>query len=600
MGKIGFGMAMWLLGSVVVLLSSCEKDALGGAGEAMEVHFTLNNNAYGEGEAGVARSAKEGEAGVARSAKEGEEEIARSAKEGAEGIARSEKKTVSETVTTRLEGGFCMHATLKEADESLRAAPTLAAGTLLRVVVFQGTTDTYSAEYKVAANGTDIVPVSPPGLSVPTEVAYTFVVYSYNRTDVSPEYSSPVGSITVSPEYDLLWGSKAMTLGTGGSTVEIELRHKFSLVDVEISAAAISGAPDITDISNVSLSPGYTTSLGVQYGGMSRGSVFTQTFSDASDSWNGLDTPTVSHADGLLVYTYGYNVSVKIGSITIDALTYTTIPDIAFAIPFVSGSRYSLTIEFTRNVVWAGSNVYWVETGTNTGYMTFDAPTTWDDPNQRRQGLLFCWGSLIGMTSDSSGTYNRFGYASSFNATTGQKTSGGSSLSISGNNLSTNGRHNTYLSDQNNRDICRYISENGYGPDEGGVKYRYRMPTSYEQGMSTKDYYYGGPEGWLKFGDALSWSEHRFIASGNGDALMDSYVSNPAANLTLPTPGWYNIEVQGNNSQMLGFGAAGCYWSCSEWGSYRACNMECHSSLFSPGFVDDTSVAMSVRCVRNE
>jgi hypothetical protein len=525
------GVAMLLLSGIATFFVSCEKDALGGMGELVEIHFTLGGTDYGDGGT-VTRSAGRGLA--------------------------------EEMVVVPLDENYCLYATLKEDEASNLRASTLTAGTLLRIVAFKGGVDQGSALYKVASDGTHLAPEgSTIGLVLP-EDTYTFVAYSYNSTTVAPDYSSPVTDIIVSPEYDLLWGDAKNVDITGGADVGITLYHKFSQVKVNMTTAAISGTPAITAITDFTVSPGYKATLTVADGEIEKeGTAVTQIHAPA---WDDLNSATVTGATGRIVYTAGEQpVSVTIGSVTIGANTYTgSVAD--FDMPLVLGKSYTLEVRFKMNVVIAGSNIYW---DTGRGCLTFDAPGA-SLNNQRKQGVFFKWGSLVGISpagaKESVISSTTKVYAAKYdNNTDTWGWENPNTFSYADNSLIpwldnytismqtgfVSSRFNTYLMDDERNDatywgaktgdICRYISENGYGPSDGNM---YRMPTAFEYGAKN-DWITGYAfPGWTFTG---SFTE-TYSSNAEGTTVMDSYASH--GSVTFPAsghrfPGLYHSGLYG-------------------------------------------------------
>jgi hypothetical protein len=363
-GKNRFGIAILLASGVAIFFGSCEREIEGSVGEMVEVHFTLGDLSYGENQT----------------------------------VTRSAKELASETVIVPVNEEFCMYATLEESEDILLRAGTLTANTRLRIVAFRGTVDKGSCEYKVAANGVDLVPLSGTiGLVLPADT-YTFVAYSYNST-ASPDYSSSSTIITVPPTMDLLWGSKPDVSISDGIEVDIKLYHKLSQVTVVATTEAIAEKPAIKAISSVQISPGYRASMNLASGMIEKENSVAQNF---SATWSGLNTTTVTSTPRTVYTDNEASISIQIGSMTIgENTTYTAIPTATFNTPLVLGSRYTFTIDFRRNLVWAGSNIYW--TDDDGGKLTFDAPNTNIHANgQRYQGLFFKWGSLVGISGGGS------------------------------------------------------------------------------------------------------------------------------------------------------------------------------------------------------
>jgi hypothetical protein len=559
---------MLLLGGVAVFFMSCEREALSGAGEAIVVNFSLSGEDYGASEV-------RGMAG----------------------------RAISETVIVPLDDEFCMYATLAEdTTAELRALATIPVNTLIRIVAYnQGsTTPVANAEYKVLnATSGEIGPVSS-GLTVPAPGNYDFVAYSLSSTTTAPTYSATL--LQVSPENDLLWGKELNApVSASGANVTIGMTHKFSQIWVVAKALGVTPTAPIGAISGVSITPGYETVLNVPTGAMGKGSGVTQ---NLVTTWSGINTTTVTANSSRLVFTAGEKpVSVKVGSIQVGVATY---PDrvAAFDILLVAGRKYTFSVDFKRNLVWAGSNIYWVTVNggaQSPGYLTFDAPSTASNTNQRKQGVLFYWGSLVGMGPKSAGSYfyNTGHFFPEFVSTSNKVWSNAlysnvlADMPCVDDAPANYDRFSTYLTDDarntdNNYaywkakkgDICRYISENGYGP--GG---NYRMPASFEFGMS--QYYYIGSDGWTATGSFGTDYEYFY-----GDGAATSWVSNSWGDVTFPTTGYFAGETGG------GAGTGGAYWSSSQNDGHNPFCMAVNNVRVSSMANSGIRYAYAVRCVR--
>jgi hypothetical protein len=574
------GIAILLVSGVAIFFASCEKEDLGEMKErGIAINFMLGTASYGENEVAV----------------------------------RSAKELASETVVVPMEGDIYMYATLAE-DAMLRAnTVSIAENTLVRIVAFDEDGDPVgNAVYKVKSNGTDIECVGM-GLSVPAEGEYTFVAYSYNSTTVAPDYSAT--TLTVSPDYDLLWGSEVETVTEEGpNEVSIGMKHKFSQVTVEITTTAISDEPAITATYPTSITPGYRATLTVISGVMDKGSNFTPYL---SSSWTGVGTSTVTSTPRC-VYTAGdYPIFVEVSWVAIDGVTF-MIPTPRFNMPLVSGSSYTLTVAFKKNLVWAGSNIYWDESlNSGAGGLTFDAPGA-SLANQMKQGVFFKWGSLVGISpaGDSNSAYDAATtkiYVPTYNSGTsswdwedpssfhldwedipyvddiftGAPSRIGSQLTNDALNTS-----NDYDYWKNRKgDICRFLTGRPDVPSGS-----WRMPTSLEQGM--KSYYsYGNSDGWTREG-GTSWN-----AINVPEAYVDgSYpISYGASNtgITFPASGRYYDLFSGGVMCLYSAGERGYLWSSSASGSDGGYNMD----IYAGGVLIETSIsrvdACPIRCVKN-
>jgi hypothetical protein len=425
--------------------------------------------------------------------------------------------------------------------------------------------------------------------------------------------------LVVAPEVDLLWGNTPGGIYVGGAvSVTIGMAHKFSQVTVSVGLTSTSpvtlGKP-----SSVSISPGYQGSLNLLTGVMGKGSSVAQ---PVGTTWTG-SSPTFTGTPRL-VHTYGEKpVTVTVGSVTAGSITYTN-KVAKFNLALVEGKKYSLTMDLKRTVVWAGSNVYWVSTWGNEGYLTFDAPGS-GDAAQKKQGVFFKWGSLIGISPASQGDIEIFqpdpqqyaehidyadygtnttlyvpGGSSGWTATTGQDWYSDFPGIYEGFAVAN---PDAYLSDDlcntvydryspgtpywssQRGDICRYISENGHGPGVWGNNYR--LPSRAEMGEKSS-YSYGGSDGWAQQGIGNSGY---FGGGGTADGTTGrgEYASN--SGVIFPASGC-RTSYSGIDGVVRDVEGKGYYWNASRGEKLFDFSS---SSLYLSYYGPD---AASVRCVR--
>jgi hypothetical protein len=507
----------------VLLFGGCEKEGVGEKGALVGVSFALGGVDFGD-------SGDLGDGGALR----GEGAL------GTEGTLGT-GGALGETVIVPLDEEFCVYATLKEEDNGgLRGKVTIATNTKLMVVAFKGGVEVTHAEYFVANGSGDIEPVSSPGLTVASGDTYQFVAYSVNSTASVPAYANP---LVVAPDVDLLWGTSAEMYVGGGVSVTIDMFHKFSRVTVVATSVNITPTAAISNVTNVSITPAYNASLNLVTGVPGKGAGTTQPIA----SWTGSGTTTVTGA-ARLVHTGGDQpVRVAIESMKVGTATYAN-KAAQFDMALEEGKKYTLTIDVKRNLVWAGSNIYW-----DNSKLTFDAPTS-DVDTQRKQGVYFRWGGLVGVSGEVKAVMS-FSieweditvYIPTYTVTFGQTpyiTWSTTNIYTQSSNIPSVGlpwqgiefygdRLNTFWNisnDWNGRtgDICRFLSENGCGPSDGKT---YRMPTSFEFGEK-ESYSYGAADGWSLTG---SWGNET-PSSIHGTSLMNTYVVS-SGGVIFPNPG---------------------------------------------------------------
>jgi hypothetical protein len=366
-------------------------------------------------------------------------------------------------------------------------------------------------------------------MQLPAEGDYTFVAYSLNTNGTTPAYSaSPVGLFSANNDDDPLCGSLTTHVIEGDNNLTVKMFHQFSKVKVIATTTGLSGTPLIGPITTVL--PGYKAKLDILGAGLVK-----DVAEDQEIGW-----PTFSPAVNVTsnerkVYAGGEaNTDIKIPSVTIGGTVYAGLTTARFLKRLEPGKRYTLTLAF-KNLQFAGSNIYW--TSADGGKLTFDGVGV--TTHQSYQGVMFKWGSLVGISpvgeSGVRTTVTPRVYVPEFN-------SGSNSTWTAINDYSSSreipyisdGFSGTYLDptatylidDERNTannyvywnaqkgDICRYISENGYGP--GG---NYRLPTAYELGVnvgtSTAVHFSYGTNGWTKVG--ATWTGNMSVAETYAD-----------------------------------------------------------------------------------
>jgi hypothetical protein len=241
--------------------------------------------------------------------------------------------------------------------------------------------------------------------------------------------------------------------------------------------------------------------------------------------------------------------------------------------------------------IWAGSNIYW-----DGSKLTFDTETS--DANNKKQGVAFRWGSLVGVSLSSSyvtytPTYN------SGNPTTSSWNTGSTSytsiayISVEGSNY---GQNNTFLNDAARNtdlnyvackgDICQYLSKTQ--PSLGS----WRMPTDSEFDSTN-------------FGSATptnlgpwSWWETSASQSTNpdGQSSMRFGVAHTIGSATTSYPAsGYRIT----NGTLDAVGRGGDYWSSSASSSTNGFYLAFNSSYVIPAYSNNRQFGFVVRCVQN-
>jgi hypothetical protein len=526
-------------------------------------------------------------------------------------------KAAGETVVVPEDGVVHMSATLEEDENSLRAAGSEAMemGTIIVIAAYDENGDYVTkAEYEVTDTSGGIKPTAADGrgIIITTTGDYTFVAYSLNEKE-SFVYSGNMGPYSADdPDDDPLWGSSLkVTVRAGMNRVTIEMRHVFSRVTLKALSGDLAGSPTISNVS--------ATWVGYQ-AVLLEGVVGTGVAEDQGFANFPATPASEAYSAQRAVYAGNEDITtIKINSATIGGTTH--MGSVArFNHKLLPGRSYTLTVKFDE-LEWAWSNIYWVSSGGNDGYLTFD---TTDEGHQGFQGVFFKWGSLVGISPattagagnngrDFSGAtriYVPYGYpddpkwkATSGNAVGADNAIPGTSNWTAWGNIpyvnsggSSADRKNTYLMDveRNNEvtykglrgDICQYLSMK-----TGVVVGDYRLPTSYEFGTCESGNSVG-IDGWDVGGTPYT-DNTLGIAEGTLDLFDEAYDRTWAKNslmggVTFPGSGYRSGTANsiGNN---------GYAWSGSSDGLY----LWFYGFYVSSYTSIDRGYAFPVRCVRN-
>ena len=219
---------MLMLCGITFLLSSCAQEIIDFAdnsptGKMVDVKFVLKSGSYGASEVvpyGMAADAMQ-----------------------------------PETVVVPVEDGLYMYATLQsDQGVNLRAASNLDENTKLRIVAYSNNNAVASADYTIKNGQLDY---AGGLLQVNEGQTYTFVAYSYNRTDTLPSHSEFINDID--PDYDLLYASVTKKIQSSNDEIGITLSHKFSKVAVRFTTDSLKNPTAIIGI--LGYVSGYTAKL---------------------------------------------------------------------------------------------------------------------------------------------------------------------------------------------------------------------------------------------------------------------------------------------------------------------------------------------------
>jgi hypothetical protein len=509
-------------------------------------------------------------------------------------------------------------------------------GTIIVIAAYDDEGDYVTeAEYEVTDGSGGIRPTdgSGRGIIITVEGDYTFVAYSLNTTSTFV-YSGNMGPYSANDaDDDPLWGSSGkVTVRAGMNRVGIEMRHVFSRVTVKALSGDLAGSPTISNVSATLI--GYQAVI--KDGAVEKGVAEDQGFA------NFPATPAIeAYSAQRVVYAGNEDITtIKINSATIGGTVHTG--SVArFNQKLLPGRSYTLTVKFDE-LVWAGSNIYWVTTTGNNGYLTFDAT---DKGNQGYQGVFFKWGSLVGVSpAQGSGsndteknafttstpvyvpTYSAGSPASStWVRSTGYnpakwvvvvsgaaENDAGAIPYLDGSYTSSDyTRNSTFVIDAERNtdamysgkrgDICQYI-----GKTQAALK-GFRLPTSSELGTVAENWdgtaAKGG--GWQVLG---TWSSNnaagkadgtanlRVAAKNNANAVFVAIQNNGMGGVMLPASGYRGGTGPLATSSV---GSVGNYWSGSIYNELNAWRIDFHSTAVRPDIPGTRSYGFAVRCVRN-
>lgn len=267
---------------------------------------------------------------------------------------------------------------------------------------------------------------------------------------------------------------------------------------------------------------------------------------------------------------------------------------------------------------WAGSNIYWDADydngpGKARGRLTFDDMCDGQSPHEQYQGLLFKWGSLVGIgliaKYESTGTnktsiYWPEEYAGDIDFTADPllySSFVGIARAESG-NLARGHAYEQHDPEAALGDICKYITDKGWAPGADEVpRVKWRMPVSNEFGTATST---------ASYTVTPAWSQWKTLTFTNMDGTTEvphgvrRTETTPPYGVSRGTP-FFPAAGQPNAAGTVSSynGIAGVYWSSSHRAS-SPYNMSFGSS--SKKVTPDNYLnsgweyARSVRCVREK
>jgi hypothetical protein len=319
-------------------------------------------------------------------------------------------------VSRVLDDGMLLEMSLEPDESSELRAQDLEVNKTFRVIALKSAGKTYvsHADFVVNSSGTSYTSTD---LHVLLNTAHDFVCVSYNNTDPLPALTCTVGQVLddldlPSDGSDLLYDRVENRSFTGVSDAELgfSLVHQLSKVSVVIDCTYNGWKIETPPSNQIRIAPHYSSvKLSYATGAMTQGtSVLNQYFTTWTASSDNFTQSSEEHT----VFTNEETVSVVIPANTL-TIAGNSLPNVDTAVTFpvatalAKGGKYVLHVKF-RSAMFANSNIYWVETSGDNGYLTFDPyidpsstayNTAANREQQQKQGVLFKFGSLIGISA---------------------------------------------------------------------------------------------------------------------------------------------------------------------------------------------------------
>ncbi|GHV58989.1 hypothetical protein FACS1894182_12390 [Bacteroidia bacterium] len=489
-----------------------------------------------------------------------------------------------QTAQVPVSGDLFVYATLESSLVApARASVALSDGAKVWIGAYSGTpsagaSPVASATYSVSSGA---LVADNAGVAVQPGT-YTFTAYSFNSSaalttsDIDP--TSATGG-------NLMWGSTSASISAQSASVGLTLGHKFPELSVVLSTAGSTGTPNISNISNVTVTPGNKASLDAATGALTSGAAVTQTIG----SWTGSGTTTVTSAPVTVntgVTGNGTPVTIAFSSITIGSTVYSGTIAPAFDMNLDPSLSYTLTVNFKKEAVkFVASNIYW-----DGNKLTFDTYTTTPSmSSMQKQGVMFKWGSLVGVSCPGtagnqttawdagSAVYvptNNTGTAWTATTATAKGWTNWSNIPYVNDGYTSTSSTDSHLTDLTadystlQGDICRFINP------------AYRMPTVSEFG-SKPDYNLS----------QVVLSNVATSATGQ-TALSSGATYTPSNGMFFPASGFRNPD-----GIVYYVGSGGDYWSSSAGSN----SSHAYGLTFSSGsaftYSGDQTYGFAVRCV---
>ena len=300
-------------------------------------------------------------------------------------------KAPSREVSIPVKGGV-LTATLEPAAPAQTRSTEINYGVRYRLVAYKEN-DMSATGY---VNHADFVKGGvAPTFWLQTDKTYTLVCYSLNSAETMPEFNKSISTLDISPETDMLYGKKNVTVTTENRSIDMEMQHLFSQVTVIADASA-----DGYTISACSgtLTPNYRATVSLTDGSLTKGSSVSKTI-----NWSSLGYNTVT-SNPTLVYTNGETVTATVNSITIDGYVNTNKNFTFTGKTMATGKNYVLRVMFEKYVndtpvtigtmKWAPGNLIY----SNDTYYFASTAEYYMNAITTSKADLFFWNSLYKST----------------------------------------------------------------------------------------------------------------------------------------------------------------------------------------------------------
>ncbi|MDR1526121.1 MAG: fimbrillin family protein [Dysgonamonadaceae bacterium] len=247
-----------------------------------------------------------------------------------------------------------------------------------------------------------------PDLYIPdTYSSCDFVCYSYkNTTNTLPSGYTEGSSLPALSVRDgssnelLLWRASGVTVSNGGSVGPVTLTRQLTQVKLELISPEklIEGVSNTITLGSaipVNHTTAYDFSAGAPVTDASSYSSTDLPFTWSTDISSGVSTATSDPL--ILIPQTGFTLTIPAGAISMETgVSQQTAISIPFSNALEAGKIHTIRVQLVKGFArFASSNIYW-----DGSKLTFDTYSS--SPSlisQQKQGVLFKWGSLIGLSA---------------------------------------------------------------------------------------------------------------------------------------------------------------------------------------------------------